>query len=102
MAISGIGASGEAEAEGEAEGDARFEGWRLGLGATSASDAPGDDSGADPGADPGDRLVRDVPHRHAIGGETERIMIGDRADAPDRALAEQPLQAGDDFGLIEA
>ena len=52
---------------------------------------------ADLGADLGDRLVGHVPHRHAIGGEAERVMIGNRADAADRALVEQPPQARDDF-----
>ena len=56
---------------------------------------------ADPDAYPGNRLIGDVPHRHAIGREAKRVVIRDRADASNRARVEQSSQAGDDFGLIE-
>ena len=53
------------------------------------------------GADIADRFVADIPHRHAVGGKTERVMVGDGADAPDRPAVQQALQARQHVRLIE-
>ena len=42
-----------------------------------------------------DQIVGDVPHRHAVRRHAERVVVGNDADAADRAAAQQAAEARD-------